>query len=116
MKNMKLALVFVGFLSACVFASPPVEKRLEVTQPNGEQIVLTRRGNASLHWLELRRGAIVVLNKKSGYYEYAKMERADGRWQLLPSGFTVGKNSTLPENFQILKSKDLIPLRKQISR
>jgi len=130
MKSGSFALVFgcvalvsgLFVFSAQANASPPVREQWKAySQEDGTSILLTRRGDAALHWFETRGGAVVVFNKVSGRYEYAKLTKNEGRWVLLPSGVqakSAGGVKTDTEKVKgevpsIVSSKDLIPLRKQ---
>lgn len=106
---MKFALILSAttlLVASVATATPPGKPAHYYTQASGEKVMLQSAGNAEFHWFETRRGHIVVYNKHSKNYEYAKVDKANNSVVLQPSGVVVGELAKHAA-FKPLTRKDL---------
>jgi len=67
-------LVLLFTTVAILLAAPAFEHLNIYKQPDGSTFSATPKGDEYLHYLKTPNGAFVVYNKKTGYYEYAKVQ------------------------------------------
>ncbi|VUD59775.1 hypothetical protein TDB9533_02762 [Thalassocella blandensis] len=109
-------LVFALCYSGISLATPPMRENWQkLEQPDGSVVFLTKRGDATFHWLENRAGYVVVKNVDSGVYEFAEIKEDNGSQTLVPGGVSASTdNVTLKSRaFKPVLSKDLTKIRKQ---
>ena len=95
-------LLILLFIKNFVFAAPACPENFVVEQPYGTKFYAHNVGDEWCNWTETEEGYPVVKNKKTSFWEYAKIEYMKG---LVPSGLIVGKN--LPVDIKKISYKEL---------
>lgn len=62
--------------TAVAFASPPCPGERKLTQPEGQELTATLKGDEWMHWYETEQGDVIVRGE-DGWWRYAKL--ADGK-------------------------------------
>ncbi len=81
------------FLTATLFATATLTKERTFTQSDGSTFKGRLQGDMRLHWVESKNGSILLFNKKTANFEYAKIE--DGDLVLSGDIYTVNKTRSL---------------------
>ena len=74
-----------------LLAVPAIPYVFETQQPDGTVFKTRIRGDEYFNWRETIDHQVIILNRKTGYYEYAIIKTENGQESLAPSGRVVGK-------------------------
>jgi len=100
-----MRILFMIFLTTALFATSTLTVLRTFTQSDGSTFKARLKGDARLHWIETEDGDILIFNKKSADFEYAKIE--DGDLVLSGRKYKVTKNRALHVRKESIKSEDL---------
>ncbi len=64
-------------LTSSLFATSTLTKVRTFTQSDGSSFTGRLQGDAFLHWIEADDGSVLLFNKKTGNFEYAKIKDND---------------------------------------
>ncbi|ACR11175.1 hypothetical protein TERTU_2097 [Teredinibacter turnerae T7901] len=115
MQTRFMVFIITFAITGAASATPPARPAQIFNQSNGDQIHLQRMKADGLQWFVTHRGEVVVFNKQSGNYEYARVLEDGDQFKLLPSGVKVGEKTKSTE-FSITTQRELLKLRNKKSR
>lgn len=100
---MVLGIIFgIAWSSYSVFAAPACPRPFIIEQPDGTRFHARNKGDEWLNWTETEEGYPIILNPKSKFWEYAKLNATTG---LALTGQVVGKQ--IPIGIQKISARDL---------
>ncbi|WP_028885321.1 hypothetical protein [Teredinibacter turnerae] len=115
MQTRFIVFIITFAVTGAASAAPPAQPSQVFNQSNGDQVHLQRMKADGLQWFVTHRGDVVVFNKQSGNYEYARVMADGDQFKLLPSGIKVGEKNESSE-FSITTQRELLKLRNKKSR
>jgi len=96
-------LLLLCTLSILSYAVPAYQGNITFKQADGTTFNAHLKGDEYFSWIEDKIGHIIIYNKMSKNYEYAKFEKKNGVQNLIPSGIKIGNNTP---NYAPSLSKD----------
>lgn len=100
-----LVLIFLGGIGS-LLAVPAYPEPFTAKQPDGSEFKVCLKGDEWINWSETVDGHPIIIDKQTGFWEYAKIEPLIG---LSPTGQIVGKE--LPVGINKISAKELRPFR-----
>jgi len=100
MKKVFLVAIF-SILPLMLHAVQAYQGNITFRQHDGSSFKGTLQGDEWFHWIEDKQGNIIVYNRRSKQYEYAKLKKLNGQYDLVPSGI---KTVTNPERIKAFKN------------
>lgn len=124
MQKLLFVTIFVVFSFLFSFpsiGSPAMPGIVKIKQPNGTVLEISIKGDEWFNWKEEKTGKVIIKNKASGYYEFARIKMKDGREVLAPSGVRVNpgmapsfsKGLIEAEGYNEVSKEDLKRMRNQ---
>ncbi len=111
---MKKILLVSSLLLSQIHAVSAYQEVLSLKQSDTKSFRGTIKGDEWFHWVEDNHGNIIKYNPKSKNYEYAKVQRAQGYLDLVPSGKKVATGiASQTEDISIIDKKILLEIWKQ---
>ena len=84
-------------MTSLAYAVPAFKGEITFVQADGTTFKGHIKGDEHFHWSELKNKSVVVFNKKSKNYEYAKVGRdAEGKESLMASGMKAKAGKVNP--------------------
>ena len=95
-------LILVISLITFSFAVLAYVDEVNIKQKDGKTFKAKLKGDEWFNWIEDKRGNVILYNKSSKSYEYAKVIKVGNKLDLIPSGIKIvadnnETNNTLPE-------------------
>lgn len=113
--------VFSFLFSFPAMGSSAMPGIVKVKQPDGTVLEISIKGDEWFNWKEEKAGKVIIKNKASGYYEFARIKVKNGREVLAPSGVRVtpgmgpsfSKGLIEAEGYNEISKEDLTRMRNQ---
>lgn len=86
-----IVLILFSYMKATAVPALPVF--FEIEQPDGQIFNARKVGDEWFHWQETRDRKIVILNRKTGFHEYAVVSSQTQDKRLVPSGVIVNSSN-----------------------
>ncbi|MBI4835008.1 MAG: M6 family metalloprotease domain-containing protein [Planctomycetes bacterium] len=101
-----ITVVIILLAGAYLYALPACPEVFIAKQPDGTEFQARAKGDEYANWIETKEGYPVIINKQTGFWEYAQVKPLVG---LSPAGKVVGRHA--PDGIKKISASEILQSR-----